>query len=74
MTSDSAAVRDWMGVLLSVTATVKAEVPAVVGIPDRVPVEAFNVTPVGRLPEEIFQWYGHIPPVAVSAELYPTFT
>ena len=73
MKSDIDAVRDWMGVLLSVTATVKAEVPAVVGIPDRVPVEAFNVTPVGRSPEEIFQWYGSTPPVAVNPELYPTF-
>ena len=55
MTSDINAVWDWMGMLLSVTATVKAEVPAVVGVPDRIPVLAFSATPAGRFPEEIFQ-------------------
>jgi hypothetical protein len=40
------------GELLSATATVKFEVPLVVGIPEITP--AFdNVTPAGRFPEEI---------------------
>ena len=38
------------GLLLSVTETVKLEVPEAVGVPEMTPVEGASVTPAGRLP------------------------
>jgi len=51
--------------LASVTWTVKLEVPAVVGVPEIAPAE-LKLNPAGRLPEEIDQVYGAVPPVAPS--------
>jgi len=47
---------DWVctGLLLSVTLTVKLEVPLLVGVPEMTPVDA-SVRPAGRLPEVIDQ-------------------
>ena len=39
----------------SVTLTVKLDVPAVVGVPLRTPVELLSVSPVGSVPERIVQ-------------------
>ena len=41
--------------LASVTLTVKLEVPAVVGVPDTTPVDAFSVRPAGSVPALIDQ-------------------
>ena len=48
----------------SLTWIVKLKVPKVVGVPEITPVAPFNVNPVGRDPELIFQLYGLVPPVA----------
>jgi hypothetical protein len=50
----------------SVTLTVKLEVPAVVGIPEIVPVDAVRVRPAGNAPEVILQLYGVVPFVAAN--------
>ncbi len=50
-TTDAGADADWIGLLLSVTVTVKVEVPLVVGVPDIVPVEDASVSPAGNWPE-----------------------
>ena len=44
---------DWVcaGLLLSVTLTVKFEVPLLVGVPEITPVDDDRVRPAGRLPE-----------------------
>lgn len=42
------------GLPLSVTATIKANVPAAVGVPETTPLGAM-IKPVGRLPEVTFQ-------------------
>jgi hypothetical protein len=39
---------------------------AAVGVPDTAPVAADNDKPAGRVPEEIDQVIGAVPPVAVS--------
>jgi hypothetical protein len=57
---------DRAGLPLSVTATVNLEVPAVVAVPEIVPVVAANAKPMGRLPEVIDQLYGAVPPVACN--------
>jgi len=41
--------------LLSVIWRVKLDIPAVVGIPEIVPVLAFNIRPLGKIPTEIDQ-------------------
>lgn len=41
------------GLPLSLTATVKLEVPSVVGVPEITPVPAARLNPAGRLPAEI---------------------
>jgi hypothetical protein len=41
----------WVGLLLSVTETVKVAVPVVVGVPEIVPVP--RLSPAGNLPEAI---------------------
>lgn len=53
----------------STTCPVKFNVPAVVGVPVIAPVAPFRNKPSGRLPEEIENVYGGVPPVATSAEL-----
>jgi hypothetical protein len=50
---------------LSVTRTVKFEVPAVVGVPEIVPA-AESASPAGSVPAETFHEYGDVPPVAFS--------
>jgi hypothetical protein len=56
----------------SVTLTVKFEVPAVVGVPEIVPVELPRDSPAGRLPDRTDHVYGVVPPVAASVWLYAT--
>ena len=53
----------WVGLLASLTRSVKEKVPAVVGVP----VMVFPVmsSPAGSAPAEIVQVYGVVPPVAV---------
>ena len=58
-----------VGVAESVTVTVKAEVPDVVGTPLICPVAAFKVRPVGKAPAVTLQVYGVVPPLACSVEL-----
>jgi hypothetical protein len=41
----------WAGLLLSVTASVKVEVPLAVGTPEIAPVDSERVSPGGSLPE-----------------------
>jgi hypothetical protein len=43
------------GLLLSLTATVKVNVPVAVGVPEITPLPAVSVRPAGRLPELIDQ-------------------
>jgi hypothetical protein len=50
---DSAADCDWIGVLPSLTATVKLKVPLVVGVPVKAPLPATKPIPAGRLPDVI---------------------
>ncbi len=47
--------------LLSVTVTVRLLVPAVVGVPEMIPVLAVSVSPEGSVPELIPQVYGETP-------------
>jgi hypothetical protein len=54
-----------VGVVESVTFTVKVEEPAVVGVPEIVPVVE-SVKPAGKDPELMLQEYGAVPPVAAS--------
>ena len=58
-----------VGVAESVTVTVKAEVPDVVGTPLICPVAGFRVRPVGKAPTVTLQVYGVVPPLACSVEL-----
>jgi hypothetical protein len=59
------------GVLwLSVTRTVKLDVPEAVGVPLMTPVDEPKLNPAGRLPETTDQLYGVLPPVAASVWLY----
>jgi hypothetical protein len=53
----------------SVTLIVKLKVPAVVGVPEIVPV-ADRVSPAGRAPELRLQLYGMVPPLAASVVEY----
>jgi hypothetical protein len=59
---------------LSVTSTVKLNVPVVVGVPEITPVLVESERPPGKLPELRFHVYGEVPPVAVSVAEYGTFT
>src|SRR5271165_4788228 len=68
---DSAAVFDTAGTSESVTFTVKFVVPAAVGVPLIAPVDAFSVNPAGKLPTDIAQLYGVVPPVAANVCEYP---
>ena len=57
----------WVAVdaTLSVTCTVKVEVPAVGRVPEIVP-EPDKVKPAGKAPEITDQEYGGVPPAAAS--------
>jgi hypothetical protein len=48
---------------------VKLDVPVAVGVPSRSP-EGLRFNPAGRLPEEIAQLYGVVPPDAENDMLY----
>jgi len=71
---DSAAVFDTAGTSESVTCTVKLDVPTAFGVPLITPVDVFSDNPAGKLPTEIAQLYGVVPPVAVNVCEYPTPT
>jgi len=60
--------RDWDAVTFFASLTVKVglEVPAVVGVPEIMPVEASRFSPAGRDPPVIDQVQGSNPPVSVS--------
>ena len=45
----------WAGLLLSVTVTVKLELPVEFGVPEITPVVAASVNPAGRPPDAIDQ-------------------
>ena len=55
--------------LASVTWTVKLLVPVPVGVPEITPVLAASASPVGKVPEEMDQLYGVVPPTAASVVL-----
>jgi hypothetical protein len=57
----------------SVTVTVKAYVPAVVGVPEISPLVLKN-RPAGKLPPVTKNWYGAVPPKAVKVALYAVET
>ncbi len=59
-----------VGVVESVTFTVKPKVPAAVGVPEIAPVEAFKFRPGGREEALMDQVYGVVPPVAARLALY----
>jgi hypothetical protein len=52
------------GLPLSVTVTVKFDVPLAVGVPEITPVLAARVRPVGRVPAVIDHVYPGVPPLA----------
>ena len=53
--------------ILSVNMTVKLYVPAVVGVPDIMPVDAPRVSPVGSAPADTDQVNGVVPPLVARA-------
>ncbi|KKW18947.1 MAG: hypothetical protein UY62_C0092G0003 [Parcubacteria group bacterium GW2011_GWF2_50_9] len=57
-----------VGVVESLTCTVKSKVPKALGVPEIKPVELFNDNPVGRFPVLILHVYGSIPPVAETLD------
>jgi hypothetical protein len=61
---ESACVSVCCGELASATRAVKLAVPAVVGVPETTPVDAFRLRPEGREPALMLQAYGVLPPVA----------
>ena len=62
-----------VGVALSVTRTVKFDVPAAVGVPEIVPVP-LNVRPLGSVPLSSDQTYGEVPPEAARLCEYAVCT
>ena len=50
----------------------KLLVPDTVGVPVIAPVDAFRLSPVGKLPTVTLQLSGVFPPLAVSVWLYTT--
>ncbi len=54
-TIDADANFDWTGLLLSLTVTVKVEVPLIVGEPEIIPVEDVSLSPAGSWPKLIDQ-------------------
>jgi hypothetical protein len=69
MLSDCVAVSA-AGVLESVTMAVKLNDPAVVGVPEIVPLAVASVRPAGSVPALTLQLYGAVPPVAVKVREY----
>ncbi len=59
-----------VGVVESVTSAVKLNDPAVVGVPEIVPLAAARVRPAGSAPSLTFQSYGAVPPVTVKVAEY----
>jgi len=59
-----------VGVVESVTCTVKFELPVALGVPEMAPVDAAKVNPAGNDPELTLQVYGDVPPLAASVTLY----
>jgi hypothetical protein len=59
-----------LGVVESVTFTVKDVVPTAVGVPLIWPVAEFNAKPFGKLPPKIIHVYGVVPPVAARIVEY----
>jgi hypothetical protein len=57
-----------VGAVESVTLTAKLKVPAVVGVPEIVPLAAASVRPAGNAPELMLQVSGVVPPLEVSWE------
>ena len=55
-----------VGAVESVTLTAKLNVPAVVGVPEIVPLAAAIVRPAGNVPELMLQLYGVVPPLAAK--------
>jgi hypothetical protein len=53
-----------VGTVESVTFAVKLNDPAVVGVPEIVPLAAASVRPDGKAPELMLQLYGVVPPLA----------
>jgi hypothetical protein len=58
-----------VGAVESVTLAVKLNVPAVVGVPEIVPLAAASVRPAGSAPELMLQLYGVVPPLAANVVL-----
>jgi hypothetical protein len=50
----------------SFTCTVNDPVPAAVGVPEIMPVEATRLNPAGNVPTLTLQLYGVVPPLACS--------
>ena len=61
-----------VGLLASVTVTVKLEVPTAVGVPPMT--QPVSVRPAGSVPVLIEQLYGVVPPLAPMVALYTTPT
>jgi len=59
-----------VGVVESVTFTVKLNEPEPVGAPEICPVEAVRLRPGGSTPELMLHVYGVVPPLAASVTLY----
>jgi hypothetical protein len=62
-------IRSWrvpLRFLLSVTRTVKSKSPAVVGVPEILPME-FKPRPGGKVPAGAVKAYGAAPPLAAMA-------
>ena len=55
-----------VGELESVTLAVMLNEPAVVGVPEIVPLDVDSVRPAGSAPELIPQLYGGVPPLAAN--------
>jgi hypothetical protein len=53
-----------VGVVASITLTVKLNTPEAVGVPEIVPLPALKLTPVGSDPALIDHVYGVVPPLA----------
>lgn len=62
------------GPVVSVTMTKKAKLPAVVGVPEIVPLEAVRVSPGGKEPLVTAQVQGHARGTAVKVAEYDTLT
>ena len=59
-----------VGAVESVTFAVKLNDPAVVGVPEIVPVAVASVRPAGSVPELMLQLYGVVPPLACNVVVY----